>query len=619
MAAARKPVFSIKLAKPDEKFFNSTKSFSIPHLTELRKELGYGNAGQDKDIAFKKAVRTQIDNFVSNENLPAYRFTKWKTPAHQRGLLEITKDFLDTQGKGLEFWPDCFSHSGTRPLQYSQDSDRIHSLMVTVFWRSAREYKRYTSSSLTKSQLLLNSDTISGGTANTNSGLGNTDKKGTDKTQDIRGRSVNDPIDLEDMTSSNSMPRESTDNDPFAAVSISCKFIAMRAPREHTPDESDALQPCLSMLGPELPASGSSGQSSDGVNGALPATNQNENGTDLYDVPNSPPRVPQNAQDRGKRPAETNSNDNEHRAKAPRQEQSKSTTNKKSGKRAQGLQRPTRTSTRPKKPTIRQGAATQEEMEWIDRLSTLSSDSGSCALREQQEEDRINGILPSIEDPGQSSSSAAREKAARLAEREAAEAVAAARQPSVYTGPSSKALGKRRAVPFTQTPVVQAGPSTERMSVQEPPSRQETSTAGAENTQDTCQSNANCLGYMRLSDQERRALEESTIKLRSRVINGIYNNVWKLSDNTSIFQMSLASVARKLGLGLDFGTLYIELQGPDDVLPDSIDHGDEEAFRVFKDECLRHITREYRIAMVTPESERSRLTYTFSFSRTPNF
>jgi hypothetical protein len=108
-----------------DRLFKTTKTSTIPHLTELRKALGYGNPGQDQDIAFKRAVRTQIESFISpSTKLPAYKLTKWRLPLHQRGLQEVTKDFLDTKGKGPEFWPARHNSVNTRCLEYSKDSSR---------------------------------------------------------------------------------------------------------------------------------------------------------------------------------------------------------------------------------------------------------------------------------------------------------------------------------------------------------------------------------------------------------------------------------------------------------------------------------------------------------------
>lgn len=83
-----------------------TKTSSIPNLTTLRKQLGYGIPGGERDLAFKKAIAEQVRTFVSStDNLPAFKLTKWKNRVHQRGLLEVTNDFLDVKGKGTEFWP----------------------------------------------------------------------------------------------------------------------------------------------------------------------------------------------------------------------------------------------------------------------------------------------------------------------------------------------------------------------------------------------------------------------------------------------------------------------------------------------------------------------------------
>jgi hypothetical protein len=114
-----------KAPKMADRLFKTTKTSSIPHLTTLRKSLGYDNPGKQEDIAFKRAIKEQLGAFVSSgDNLPGYKLTKWTNPSHQRGLLGITKDFLDNKGKGPLFWPDSHSSTSTRSLEYSRDSKK---------------------------------------------------------------------------------------------------------------------------------------------------------------------------------------------------------------------------------------------------------------------------------------------------------------------------------------------------------------------------------------------------------------------------------------------------------------------------------------------------------------
>jgi hypothetical protein len=110
-------------SKAGERVFK-TKTCNVPSLTELRKSLGYGHRGEERDIAFKRALTAQVETFVSKDNLPGVSFTKWKTPAHQKGLQEMTKDFLVIKQKGLEFWPDDPNSSNKRPLEYTRDYDQ---------------------------------------------------------------------------------------------------------------------------------------------------------------------------------------------------------------------------------------------------------------------------------------------------------------------------------------------------------------------------------------------------------------------------------------------------------------------------------------------------------------
>ncbi|PTD11746.1 hypothetical protein HYE67_008836 [Fusarium culmorum] len=181
---------------PGERIFKTTKSCSITSITHLRRELGFGARGEERDIAFKRAVRKQITTFVSSsDSIPAYKFTKWKNTVHQRGLLEVTKDFLDVQGKGSEFWPQSDLSDTTQPLQYWKDSAKIRSLMTKVFWRAAREYKRHKTAFSTPPLLSQSTDT----SCQSKNNPADIKQPIPDSTARFGGNSAEDPIDLEIM------------------------------------------------------------------------------------------------------------------------------------------------------------------------------------------------------------------------------------------------------------------------------------------------------------------------------------------------------------------------------------------------------------------------------------
>ncbi|KAF5668937.1 hypothetical protein FCIRC_9434, partial [Fusarium circinatum] len=343
-----------------DRLFKTTKTSTIPHLTELRKALGYGNPGQEQDIAFKRAIRAQIESFVSpSTKLPAYKLTKWRLPLHQRGLQEVTKDFLDTKGKGPEFWPARHNSVNTRCLEYSKDSSRIRRLMIKVFWRAAREYKRNKPSTSTTTKL------PSQPSDRDTSPLKPPDTPNDDKRQVfnnshiLKGQSIDNPIDVESMQSRINTSGPSTD-DHFPSFMTVNLFLPQQ--RRDTPDESSSSEPfSSSQLVPYTEGT------------MMPIREEAESapGTDLYEVPLSPPRATESvgAQLNGKRPVEPDSNDSSRQAKAPRQDPSTSAKSTRQppksargGRKTQSLP-PVRSSQRKRKQVHQPGAATEEQIQ----------------------------------------------------------------------------------------------------------------------------------------------------------------------------------------------------------------------------------------------------------------
>ncbi|KAF4971963.1 hypothetical protein FSARC_1363 [Fusarium sarcochroum] len=623
-----------KSRKTGERFFRTTKTCNIPHLTDLRKQLGYGNAGEEQDIAFKRAVREQVGNFVSSGNIQAYRFTKWKTTAHQKGLVEITRNFLDTKGKGPEFWPDIDSSTNKRPLQYSKDSAQIRRLMIKVFWRAARECKRSAPKNPTNPPSLSQSNDTSDPPVKSEDNSGDTNGLFPDSVQDPRGRSVHDPIDLEDMQSDTSVTEMPVDSfDPFANYTIFTPSCDSPDGRYTSPN------PLFAPVASDIIGFGSSGQASDNATENQPARGESPHGTDPYDFPDSP-RAMQNAQDHGKRPADPNPN-HDHRAKVPRQELSNSdrTTNQTTRdvirKGTKTHPEPTRTSSRAKKQTVFFGCDTQEEREAVD-VSSSSSLSSSLPPRSrppeyrsyenqgQQAKDKANGstsIASSSSDSNSKSSSTDRQgqpptkgkaragEAARAAARQAAEAAGAAAEKSTSV-PAGLATtqGSMPSMSSNQTRLSQTGPSRQPEFMQESVVRRET---GSAISQDLELSDESQEGRIHVTDEEQNAWDKSTITFRSNISNGPEHAVWMPSSD--FLQMSLQSVTDELGLK-NYGTLHISFRSREDRLPCQIEQGDEDGFKSFKEECLTEVSQEYQIAALTPEPARRKLRYFIRFS-----
>ncbi|KAM0209176.1 hypothetical protein ACHAQD_000958 [Fusarium lateritium] len=594
-----------KAPKVADRLFKTTKTTSIPRLSDLRQTLGHGNRGKQEDIAFKKAIREQLAAFVSSgDSLPGYKLTKWTDPSHQRGLLEITKDFLDNKGNGPIFWPDSHSSANTRPLEYFRDSKKIRRLMIQVFWRAAREYKRYKISGPTIPQVPSQPSESSRSSPEATCKPCDTHPPVADKVHDPRGNSVDDPIDLEIMTSSTGVAGPSN-SDP----SQSSLF---------PPDIVSDILDCRPL---EL------------TNRSQTVRPENMHGADLYDGPESPP-VTQTAQNNGKRPAEPNHNDNNHQAKAPRQdpsvaERQSSNATKAVKKSKNAAPQVPRVLNRLRRKTVHRDGATEEEMQALDKSPTpYSPESNRYANRDQQAKDKADG--PSSKTPAprqgnanglrgdgqrQPSTEDQRAGAARLAERQTAAAATAAgvleQQPSVTAGLSARALGKQPALPERQTPAAQGGPSRERELLEASTSRPETNGSRTEsNLPPPETSTAQSVDLIELNEESIAAVAASEITYRHNIARGTRYASWQPSS--MIFRMSLADIARELGVG-DSGRLYFNfsVQGAD--FPEDFAVGDEARFASFMNESVRRITHRY----LSPAARRQGLAYQFYISDAP--
>ncbi|KAF5546308.1 hypothetical protein FMEXI_5682 [Fusarium mexicanum] len=601
-----------------DRLFKTTKTSTIPHLTELRKALGYGNPGQEQDIAFKRAIRAQIESFVSpSTKLPAYKLTKWRLPLHQRGLQEVTKDFLDTKGKGPEFWPARHNSVNTRCLEYSKDSSRIRRLMIKVFWRAAREYKRNKPSTSTTTKL------PSQPSDRDTSPLKPPDTPSDDKRQVfnnshiLKGQSIDNPIDVESMQSRTNTSGPSTD-DHFTSLMTFNLYLPQQ--RRETPEESSSSEPfSSSQLVPYT----------EGIMMPIREEAESASGTDLYEVPLSPPRATESvgAQLNGKRPAEPDSNDSSRQAKVPRQDPSTSAKSTRQppkstrgGRKTQSLPPRTRTSQRKRKQVCQPGAATEEQIQAAEDLTpspppaAVGPQSGSNASQSEQPSATTNDSTPRTSaggTQGQPPNEAIRAELARQAERQTTEAAIAAgvdrqldARGTSTTGLSAKAQGKQPEVPVRQSPTVQAGPSRERER-----EREAESTARPEAS--TARQPGGLSGNLEPEDTQRQVPNGHgiAIVIRSDIANGVDFMSWK--PLSFLFDMSLAAVARELGLRHG-RTLHMSLRGRMSNLCEKFEDGDEDGFESFKDECLGVIMQRHSGAASTPVVQRQQFRIYFS-------
>ncbi|KAI8684713.1 hypothetical protein NCS57_00138100 [Fusarium keratoplasticum] len=216
-----------------------TKSCNIPSLTELRKSLGYGHRGEERDIAFKRALTAQVETFVSKDNLPGVSFTKWKTLAHQKGLRDMTKDFLFVKQKGPEFWPDDPNSPNKRPLKYTRDYEQIHLLLTKVFYRTAREHKRKQSAPSTSKESTQKPKSTSTKQPHPKKISG--EQTSRQAYPYSRGQSADDPIELDNMQPTTNSSAPPADVDPFAGMFTSRQFMPLEGMPDGIPPEEEPI------------------------------------------------------------------------------------------------------------------------------------------------------------------------------------------------------------------------------------------------------------------------------------------------------------------------------------------------------------------------------------------
>ncbi|KAF4999189.1 hypothetical protein FGRMN_2648 [Fusarium graminum] len=594
--------------------FKTTKTITIPNLTELRKELGYDNPGQQEDIFFKRAIREQVDSFVSPiEELPGY--------------------FLDTKGNGPRFWPDRHSSTKDRFLEYSKDSAKITRLMIKVFWRTACEYKRYRTLNSTIPQPQFRSNEVHDPPEDTEVKPIDIRPQVAISTDNLKGLSVDNPIDIEEMQPDDGITAPLTDVDPFSGAEVpNFTSFDLRAP-ENTSDEWPSSEPPYAYLF-------SSGDIPDCrplefTDRPQTVRPENMRGADLYDGPNSPPAVAQNAQNNGKRPAETNPNNNNRQAKVPRQDQIAPERHAaKVGRKAQSAPTATRRSNRERRAPDRPGAATEEEMEAAENSPTPSSpESGRYADKGQQAKDKADSSLSKAstshprgtddvrrDSQRQTSTESSRAEAARLAARRT-DALHAAVEADIVDQPTrivnilARVRGKQPALLQRQTPVAQAGSSRERESLEESAPQPTVDAARTESrpppgVPDTVQE----VDPNIISDDQVRNLNACVIIYKSNIGRQRTYVTRELSD--VIFRMSLADVSRELGVE-GRQRLYFRFKHQWANIDDDFGRVDTDKFRTVMVEWLRIINDQCAENASSPVAQRPRLGFQVYISTEP--
>lgn len=89
---------------------------SIPHVTELRRALGFGHSSDNR---LKDATRDWREQYVFSDGRHGKEITEWRPPKAQDDLERMSKDFLEVEGYGL--WPDNGSAAPRLVPEYPRD------------------------------------------------------------------------------------------------------------------------------------------------------------------------------------------------------------------------------------------------------------------------------------------------------------------------------------------------------------------------------------------------------------------------------------------------------------------------------------------------------------------
>ncbi|KAF4959128.1 hypothetical protein FSARC_10841 [Fusarium sarcochroum] len=112
-----------------------SKVGDIPSCLALRKKLGVGTPGDKESIFFRNTIQDFRVQYMSDEGDPGSEFRKWDEHSHQKGLIRMTDDFLEIEGKGPRFWPDDEGSAPVKTLKWTKDRARIKKLIKQLFFR----------------------------------------------------------------------------------------------------------------------------------------------------------------------------------------------------------------------------------------------------------------------------------------------------------------------------------------------------------------------------------------------------------------------------------------------------------------------------------------------------
>lgn len=127
-ADIRKPPFPPQISpRTPYRLMSSPKSkvvaSSIPTITNLRRQLEYGEPRLSRCKIFYDDVRAFRKKYCTHDGFSGISLHVWKLPEHQAGLTNLTEAYLDEQGNGTLYWPDDDASIYRNKLRYSQDHD----------------------------------------------------------------------------------------------------------------------------------------------------------------------------------------------------------------------------------------------------------------------------------------------------------------------------------------------------------------------------------------------------------------------------------------------------------------------------------------------------------------
>ncbi|KAH8900616.1 hypothetical protein GQ53DRAFT_129643 [Thozetella sp. PMI_491] len=105
------------------------------NISVLRDKIDYGDRSEPRFAALNGALKVCAARFRTNSGIPGVDLVDWRDRAHQAGLDEMTSDFLDLQGKGLQFWPDTPASPYYNKYSYIRDKAFIRDVVKKLFFR----------------------------------------------------------------------------------------------------------------------------------------------------------------------------------------------------------------------------------------------------------------------------------------------------------------------------------------------------------------------------------------------------------------------------------------------------------------------------------------------------